>query len=107
LIEIEKTYGIECKPEDFNWRVRKVYNWLGGMEVMIELDQLDGCVSFGETVKEAKKGLQESLYLWIRMHGEQQLPDIRSEAQLIFLDPPMEVEEFEYINNELLTLKSN
>lgn len=106
MSEIEKPYGIICKPEDFNWRVKKVYNWQGGFEVMIELDQLDGCVSFGDTVKEAKQGLRESLYLWIRMYGEQQLPDIHNEAQLIFLDPPMEVAEFEYINNELQLLKN-
>ncbi|MFC0473203.1 type II toxin-antitoxin system HicB family antitoxin [Halalkalibacter kiskunsagensis] len=95
----------EYKPEQFSWRVRKVYNWRGGFEFLIELHQLDGCESFGETMREAKVGLKESLHLWIRTHGQQQLPDIRDGAHLIYLDPPMQMEEFEYINRELKKLK--
>jgi predicted RNase H-like HicB family nuclease len=78
---------------------------MGGFEYMIELGQLEGCMSFGETLKEAKLGLKESLHLWIRSHGQQQLPDIRDGAHLIYLDPPMQVEEFNYINSELKKLK--
>ncbi|MDT8859342.1 type II toxin-antitoxin system HicB family antitoxin [Alkalihalobacillus sp. MEB130] len=95
----------EYRPEDFTWRVREVKDWQGGIEMMIEIDQLDGCVSFGETVKDAKSGLRESLYLWLRTYGESQLPDVQGGAQLIYLDPPMEEEEFDYINRELQLLK--
>ncbi|WP_332697552.1 type II toxin-antitoxin system HicB family antitoxin [Halalkalibacter lacteus] len=95
----------EYRPEQFIWRVRKVYNWMGGFEFMIALDQLEGCESFGETMREAKVGLEESLHLWIYTHGQQQLPDIRKGAHLIYMDSPMEIEEFEYINYELKKLK--
>jgi predicted RNase H-like HicB family nuclease len=87
--------------DDFKWRVRKVYDWSGGFEMMIELDELEGCVSFGSTLKEAKVHLIESLRLWIQHHGEQLLPDIRDGAHLIYLDSPMDCEEFTYINQEL------
>ena len=97
-------FGEGYKPENFRWRVRRVSNWMGRQEMMIELDELEGCVSFGDTLREAKKGLKESLFLWIRHHGEQQLPDIRSGAHLIILDSPMTDEEFEYINTELKKL---
>lgn len=98
--------GEGYKPEDFKWRVRKVFNWMGHSEMMIELDELDGCVSFGDTLREAKKGLTESLFLWIRQHGEQQLPDIYSSARahLIILESPMREEEFEFVNTEIKKL---
>ncbi len=104
LNNVNKSLGEAYKPENFKWRVRKVSNWFGCSEVMIELDELDGCVSFGDTLREAKIGLRESLFLWIRQHGEQQLPDICSGAHLIMLDPPMTDEEFEYINTEIKKL---
>ncbi|ARK31769.1 type II toxin-antitoxin system HicB family antitoxin [Halalkalibacter krulwichiae] len=68
---------------------------------MIELMELDGCVSFGDTLKEAKADLSEALTLWIQYHGEQQLPEIRDGAHIIYLDAPMEIREFQYINSEL------
>ena len=59
------------QPEEFSWSVRRVPNWLGGTEFMFEIIGADGCVSFGDTIYEAKRGLKESLQLWIRTNGEQ------------------------------------
>ncbi|NEU29992.1 type II toxin-antitoxin system HicB family antitoxin [bacterium LRH843] len=91
----------DCRPEDYSWRIRKVANWLGQTEVMIEIDELKGCVSFGDTLKEAKIGLVESLFLWVRKHGGQGLPPKCSGAHLIILEQPMCEDEFIYINEEL------
>ncbi|MCM3714973.1 type II toxin-antitoxin system HicB family antitoxin [Halalkalibacter oceani] len=88
-------------PEDFQWRVRKVFDWCGKVEIMIELEELDGCLSFGDTVREAKDGLKEALYLWIRRHGEQQLPEVQQSAHLIILEPPMTTKEFHHVNDEV------
>ncbi|MFC0562026.1 type II toxin-antitoxin system HicB family antitoxin [Halalkalibacter alkalisediminis] len=87
--------------DDFTWRVRKVFNWSGDFEVMIEIEELDGCVSFGKTVKEAKADLAIALRLWVQFQGEQLLPDIREGAHIVYLDPPMDESEFDYINDEL------
>ncbi|GAE25788.1 hypothetical protein JCM9140_1804 [Halalkalibacter wakoensis JCM 9140] len=103
MTEKERRSLAGYKPEHFTWRVRKVFDWRGGMEVMIEFEELHGCVSYGETVRDAKMGLTDSLYMWIRMYGESQLPDLRDGAQLIHLDPPMDEEEFRSINYELRT----
>lgn len=46
----------QVRPEDFTWYLRQVPNWIGSKEYMIELEGIDGCVSFGETIREAKKG---------------------------------------------------
>ena len=87
--------------DDFTWRVRKVFNWSGDFEVMIEIVELDGCFSFGRTVKEAKADLAIALRLWIQYQGEQLLPEMREGAHIVYLDPPMEESEFDFINDEL------
>ncbi|GAE34198.1 type II toxin-antitoxin system HicB family antitoxin [Halalkalibacter akibai] len=89
---------------DFTWRVQKVNNWCGGSEIMIEMVDLDGCVSFGDTVREARSHLVESLQLWIKHYGDYSLPEIKEGAHIIYLDPPMEESEFNYINLELKKL---
>ncbi|WP_227936548.1 type II toxin-antitoxin system HicB family antitoxin [Alkalihalobacillus deserti] len=87
--------------DDFTWRVRKVFNWNGDFEMMIEINELDGCVSFGRNIKEAKVDLAIALRHWIQYQGEQLLPDIRDGAHIVYLDPPMDESEFDYINKEL------
>ncbi|WP_100405153.1 type II toxin-antitoxin system HicB family antitoxin [Bacillus solitudinis] len=91
-------------PEDFIWRVRRVSNWLGASEFMIELEGIDGCVSFGDSITAAKLGLEEALELWIRHHGESLLPESCSGAQIILLEPQMSEEEVLYLNTELKKL---
>ncbi|WP_017726523.1 type II toxin-antitoxin system HicB family antitoxin [Halalkalibacterium ligniniphilum] len=102
--EAEGVGGLLVEPDDFTWRVARHFNWSGGFEYMIEIEELDGCISYGNTIGDAKHGLYEALHLWIRQYGESALPEIPSGAQLIFLDPPMTVEDFEYINQELKKL---
>lgn len=89
---------------DFHWIVRKVYKWNGQMELMIELIDLDGCVSYGDTFKEARESLPLALHYWLTKYGEQQLPEPREGAQLIFLEQEMTLNEFHYINQELAKL---
>ena len=95
----------QVRPEDFTWYLRQVPNWIGSKEYMIELEGIDGCVSFGETIREAKKGLYEALYLWLKRYGEEALPAAGNEgAQLIHLLPEMTDVEVQYINEELQRL---
>ncbi|MCM2675339.1 type II toxin-antitoxin system HicB family antitoxin [Alkalicoccobacillus plakortidis] len=95
----------QVRPEDFTWYLRQVPNWFGNKEYMIELEGIDGCVSFGDTVKEAKKGLQDALSLWLKRYGEEALPLHQHEgAQLIHILPEMSNLEVQYINEELQKL---
>lgn len=73
---------------------------------MIEIAELDYCVSFGLTVKEAKQGLEEALYQWIRKHGINRLPEVKAAAQIFFfIEKEMEQKEFDWINEELKKLE--
>ncbi|KGA98759.1 hypothetical protein AJ85_16530 [Alkalihalobacillus alcalophilus ATCC 27647 = CGMCC 1.3604] len=92
------------QPDVFSWTVRRVPNWMGGTEFMFEINGVDGCVSFGDTIYEAKKGLTDSLNLWIKKNGEHLLPEAQTGGQLIVLEQDMSDEEFTYINLELQTL---
>lgn len=95
---------MDYSPSDFHWIVRKVFNWSGQMEIMIELVGVDGCVAYGDTILEAKVELASALCLWIRNYGEQQLPDIHHTAQIIYLEQPMTIAEFRFVNQELKKL---
>ncbi|TSB48105.1 type II toxin-antitoxin system HicB family antitoxin [Alkalicoccobacillus porphyridii] len=94
----------DVKPEDFTWYLRQVPNWLGSKEYMIELEGIDGCVSFGDTVKEAKQGLKSALSQWMTRYGEFSLPVQSEGAHLIHLIPEMTNVEVQYINEELQKL---
>ncbi|AIC95339.1 hypothetical protein [Shouchella lehensis] len=89
----------------YDLRVRKVYNWLGSTELMIELYGLEECVGFGDTFLEAKKNLSESIQRWEQTFGLDRLPPRNNRPQLIFIDAPMEKAEFTFINHELLALE--
>lgn len=104
--QIRQASTMKYNIEDFTWRVRVVPNWLGGKEVMIEIAELLHCVSFGETFKEAKEALTESLFVWIQKNGEHRLPKKHNGAHIIYLDVPMSKSEFTYINAELKKLDS-
>ncbi|MDQ0208173.1 type II toxin-antitoxin system HicB family antitoxin [Alkalicoccobacillus murimartini] len=98
--ESDFPYDHVC-PEEFTWYLRQVPNWFGKKEYMIELEGIDGCVSFGDSVKEAKQGLKEALSLWLRRYGESALPVQREGAQLIHILPEMSNLDVQYINEEL------
>ncbi|MDV2686395.1 type II toxin-antitoxin system HicB family antitoxin [Alkalihalophilus sp. As8PL] len=93
------------RAEDFAWQIQRVPDWSGRTEIMIEIVGAEGCVSFGYTVKEAKKGLIEALMHWVRKYGELALPEANVGAQLIYLAPTMTKEEEDYINVELKKLQ--
>ncbi len=97
----------QLRPDMFAWNVRQVHDWLGGTEFMIEILGMDGCASFGRSVREAKAGLREALYLWIERHGHCALPQGCEGAQVIILEEPMSAEEVSFINNELKSFKDN
>ncbi|MEC2071798.1 type II toxin-antitoxin system HicB family antitoxin [Alkalihalophilus marmarensis] len=93
------------KIDDYAWQVRRVPDWTGQTEIMIEIIGAEGCVSFGYSVKEAKRGLKEALLLWIKKYGELALPEGREGAHLIYIEPEMSKEEEDYINVELKKLQ--
>ncbi|MCK0471271.1 type II toxin-antitoxin system HicB family antitoxin [Halalkalibacter sp. APA_J-10(15)] len=96
---------MKYRPSDFHWNIRKVWNWMGQREIMIEIVDLDNCVSFGRTVNDAKNDLEEALYQWIRKNGMDRLPEVRDTAQLIYIEKEMEKEEFDRINEEIKEMK--
>ncbi|WP_059103762.1 type II toxin-antitoxin system HicB family antitoxin [Shouchella shacheensis] len=91
----------DAKAADYDWLVRRVPNWLGGFEYMIELLQVDGCVGFGDTLSEAKLNLDEALFLWAKHHGVSHLPEVNMAAQLIVLEAPMEEVEAAQVDGRL------
>lgn len=88
----------------FHLRVRKVFNWLGGHEFMIELLNREECIGFGDTITEAKQNLNESIKLCVRQKGVDSLPEPIQGAQIIVLEAPMSEEEFTTLNRELIIL---
>ncbi|MBU8905256.1 type II toxin-antitoxin system HicB family antitoxin [Desertibacillus haloalkaliphilus] len=82
----------------YSWLVRKQFNWIGGYEYLIELKEVEGCFSYGDTIAEAKKGLKEAMVLWVMKHGVEALPEPVHSTQLVYIQPPMTEEEFEQIN---------
>ncbi|BAB06985.1 type II toxin-antitoxin system HicB family antitoxin [Halalkalibacterium halodurans] len=88
-------------PDAFSWRISRPFDWSGSQGYTIELEELEGCLSYGSTIREAKKGLTEALGGWVRKHGERALPEVEDGAQIIYLEPPMSIEEFDWINDEL------
>ncbi|MCT8137284.1 hypothetical protein H1D32_05710 [Anaerobacillus sp. CMMVII] len=45
----------ESSYHSYTWIVRKQLNFFDGTEYMIEIKELEGCVSYGKTFAEAKK----------------------------------------------------
>jgi predicted RNase H-like HicB family nuclease len=93
---------ISLCPKSYTWIVQKQLNCFGGTEYMIEIKELDGCVSYGESLAEAKKGLQESIQLWFKHRNEKAKLLKKSKNHMVFLQPNMTKEEFEQINKRLL-----
>lgn len=94
---------INISPESYTWVVRKQFNWAGKSEYMIEVVELEGCVSYGDTFAEAKNGLKESIELWFQHNGVKS-PPLSIENKLILMEPKMTKEEFHSINKQLLQL---
>ncbi|MFB4210596.1 type II toxin-antitoxin system HicB family antitoxin [Shouchella sp. JSM 1781072] len=89
----------------YDLRVRKVFNWLGATEMMVELMGLEECVGFGDTFLEAKKNLNESIIVWEQTYGKESFPPHLQRPQIIWIDAPMDKSEFAFINHELLALE--
>ncbi|MGO4890071.1 type II toxin-antitoxin system HicB family antitoxin [Anaerobacillus sp. MEB173] len=98
--------SVESMPPltSYTWLVRKQFDWCGGMEYSIELKELEGCVSYGYTIAEAKKGLLDSVKVWLNGHNNT-LPAAKNETHIIVIEPDMHKEEFDYINHSLQQLK--
>lgn len=91
-------------PTSYSWIIRKQFNYSGKNEYMIELVELEGCVSYGETIAEAKQGLKESIKLWFKHHGNKKPSILKTTKQLVHIEPNMTKEEFKKLNNRLLQL---
>ncbi|QOY33815.1 type II toxin-antitoxin system HicB family antitoxin [Anaerobacillus isosaccharinicus] len=94
-------------PKSYTWLVQKQLTCFGGTEYMIEIKELDGCVSYGESFAEAKKGLQESIQLWFKYHRKLETQPIKNQTHLVHMEPKMTKEEFEQINKLLLHILLN
>lgn len=85
--------------QDFAWHVRKQHNWCGGYEYSIEVEGLAGLVSYGDTYRDAKEGLIESAFFWMRHLKLERLPNGQNGSpHLIHISTTMSDEEFEQIN---------
>ncbi|SDB81139.1 hypothetical protein [Shouchella lonarensis] len=90
---------------DYHWRVRKVFNWCGGIEYMIELLGREECIGFGNTMREARRDLEEAMGLYELRNGTASLPEVAKQAQIIVLEPSMTLEEMSNVNENLLQFK--
>lgn len=94
-------------PKSYTWVVRKQLDCLGRDEYLIEIRELIGCVSYGETFAEAKEGLRESIKVWIK-HHQLSVPLVpNAKTKLIYIEPPMSRQELKQVNYQLLYLLFN
>lgn len=85
--------------QKYTWRVQKQKNWRGGYGYMIEVDELDGLISYGNTYREAKEGLMEAVHYWLQQRQLTSLPARESsQPSFIRIDTSMSEEEFQEIN---------
>jgi predicted RNase H-like HicB family nuclease len=106
-MQIVEKYQCSLPSESYTWVVRKQLNCFGRDEFLIEIKELEGCVSYGDTLAEAKEGLCESIELWLKHHRINVSLAGNSKAQLIYMVPQMTREEFERINYQLLHIVLN
>lgn len=106
-MQIVEKSPFSLSSESYTWVVRKQLNCFGRDEYLIEIKELEGCVSYGDTFAEAKEGLSESIELWLRHHRLNVQLAENSKAQLIYMVPQMTREEFEQINYQLLHIVLN
>ncbi|WNF36103.1 type II toxin-antitoxin system HicB family antitoxin [Bacillaceae bacterium IKA-2] len=106
-MQIVEEYPFRLCPNSYTWVVRKQLDYLGSDEYMIEIRELTGCVSYGDTFAEAKKGLRESIKIWLK-HQRFYVPIVpSSKIKLIYMEPPMTRTEFKQVNYRLLHLLFN
>ncbi|RXI98629.1 type II toxin-antitoxin system HicB family antitoxin [Anaerobacillus alkaliphilus] len=93
-------------PMSYTWIVQKQLSCYGETEYMIEIKELDGCVSYGATYGEARAGLGEAIQIWFKHRNEQRRfhKTTKMKTHFIQLEPKMTKEEFEQINRRLLKL---
>lgn len=106
-MQIVEKYPFRLCPKSYTWVVRKQLNYLGRDEYLIEIRELTGCVSYGDTFAEAKEGLRESIKVWIKHHRLDVPLVLNSKTKLIYMEPPMTRQEFKQVNYQLLHLLFN
>ncbi|WP_096202628.1 type II toxin-antitoxin system HicB family antitoxin [Bacillus sp. FJAT-45350] len=83
--------------EAFTWVVRREMNWPFGNGYSIYLKEVDGCLSYGDTYQEAKKGLVEAFCQWLEKNVD--LPQQRlNPIHIVEVEPAMSKTEFDEIN---------
>lgn len=106
-MQIVEKHSFRLCPQSYTWLVRKQLDFLGRDEYLIEIRELTGCVSYGDTFAEAKEGLRESIKVWLK-HHRLNVPLIStSKTKLIFMEPPMSRQELKQVNYQLLHLLVN
>lgn len=94
-------------PKSYTWIIRKQPTCFGGTEYMIEIKELIGCVSYGDTLAEAKKGLKESIQLWFKHRSKNEIVPVKTRNHIVHIEPNMTKAEFEQINKKLLHILLN
>ncbi|WP_026671681.1 type II toxin-antitoxin system HicB family antitoxin [Alkalihalobacterium bogoriense] len=84
--------------KQYTWLVRQEMDWQGGIEYSIEIKELPGCVSYGDTYKQAKEGLIEAVTLWKEKRKISQLRIPNEGSDNINIQSAMTLKEFEDIN---------
>lgn len=85
-------------PKQYTWLVRQEMDWQGGIEYSIEIKELPGCISYGNTYKQAKEGLFEAVMLWKEKRKINQLRIPNEGSDNINIQSAMTLKEFEDIN---------
>lgn len=99
MLHRERKQVVLEQLQNFTWRVQKQKNWCGGYEYMIEVVELDGLISYGDTYKEAKEGLVDSVFYWLKHRKLRQLPEGESRlTHLVHICTTMTEDEFAQIN---------
>lgn len=98
-MQLKKEHQVEIHHlKCYTWLVRKQLNWRGDWEYAIEIKELDGCISYGDTYREAKEGLAEAASLWLKFHGLLTLPINVGKKPLLVIEPKMTEAEFQQVN---------
>lgn len=97
-------YSFSLCPKSYTWIVQKQINCFGKTEFMVEVKELEGCVSYGATYSEAIKGLEEAIQLWFKHHNKGLHFGRRVNTHVVQIEPMITKEQSEEINRRLLTL---
>lgn len=106
-MKIVDKHIVRLCPKSYTWVVRKQFDCLGKDEYLIEISELTGCVSYGDTFAEAKAGLRESIKVWVKHHRFNVPLVSNSKSKLIYMEPSMTRQEYKQVNFQLLHLLFN